>query len=280
VSSKLSTIQRFLAAAAVGAAAAGGATTAAHASTIAVHYVALGDSYAAGTGTFEYDPAFPVCDRSSAGYPGLWAAEHNPTSFDAEACSGATTDTVRSEQLSHLDADTTLVTIQVGGNDVNFQQTAADCLFKDGGFASDDDCKAAVRTAKNIATTTLPAKLDATYTAIRSNAPNAKVVVVGYPHLYAAQDDSGVAADCSLGAAKRWYFNEGADDLSDVVANRAAAAGFTYIDPRPAFDGHGACTSSGAWVNDIDFSHLDESLHPNVEGYKLGYLPLLNSATS
>ena len=43
-------------------------------------YVALGDSYSAGTGTNSYD-INASCQRSSLSYPALWAAQQGTASF-------------------------------------------------------------------------------------------------------------------------------------------------------------------------------------------------------
>ena len=81
-----------------------------------VHYVALGDSYSSGVGAGDYTGG--SCRRSSHAYSALWAAEHSPASYRSAACSGATTASVLSGQLSAVTSDTTFVTITIGGNDV------------------------------------------------------------------------------------------------------------------------------------------------------------------
>src|SRR5579864_2399842 len=75
----------------------------------AARYVALGDSYSSGLGAGSYDPASGSCDRSANAYPRLWANSHSPASFAFVACSGATTSSVISGQLSALNSGTTLV---------------------------------------------------------------------------------------------------------------------------------------------------------------------------
>jgi lysophospholipase L1-like esterase len=89
-------------------------------------YVALGDSYSAGTGTNDYD-LNASCQRSSLSYPALWAAQQGTASFTFAACSGATTSDVRGSQLAGLDAGTDLVTITIGGNDAGFVATVLAC---------------------------------------------------------------------------------------------------------------------------------------------------------
>src|SRR5205807_9549287 len=136
-------------------------------------------------------------------------------------------------------------------------------------FGSDDDCRAAVDRAKAYATTVLPGKLDQTYAAIRSRAPNARVVVLGYPHLFE------LTSWCwfNMDLAKRTALNGGADTLASVISERARAAGDTFVDVRSAFAGQGIC-SGDPWIHSISWPTSD-SYHPYSAGYSGGYLPAL-----
>ena len=93
-------------------------------------WVAMGDSYAAGQGANDYSGGH--CRRSANSY---WALLHgslrNGLTSPAEkfvACSGATTATVRADQLAALDPTTRLVTISVGGNDLGFAGVLTACV--------------------------------------------------------------------------------------------------------------------------------------------------------
>ena len=236
--------------------------------TAAENYVALGDSYASGTGTREYFEDSGDCLRSPKAYPQLWAESHEVSSFEFAACSGAVTDDVIADQLGSLSADTTLVTISIGGNDVGFVDVITRCLTGD-----DAACDSAVTEATEKARTELPAKLDSTYASIREAAPSAEVVVLGYPRI----NEMG---DCGIPfytEAKRQRINEGSDELASVIADRAAAAGFTFADARPAFDGHGVCADD-EWINGPS-NPVQESFHPDVDGHAKAYLPTLESVT-
>lgn len=258
--------------AAVGAAvvAATMSVTAANAeSTAAVDYVAMGDSYVSGTGTGDYYDDSGDCLRGPQAYPALWAASHAVSSFGFVACSGATTEDVLASQVSALSAATDLVTIAIGGNDIGFADIISTCQL-----GSDSTCESAVNQARNDARTVLPGLLDQTYGAIRSGAPNARVVVLGYPRLF---DPSGSCGFGGMNTYKRGLINGGADELSTIIGGRAAAAGFTYVDTRSPFTGHGACGSS-AWINGLRWP-IVESYHPNDTGHSGGYLPALNAVT-
>ncbi len=229
-----------------------------------VDYVALGDSYAAGLGS---PGATGWCGRSPQSYPQQWVARRPVRSFAFVACNGATTVDLRAYQLSALDAGTDLVSVTIGGNDAGFAPTVGSCLVTD-----DRTCADAVGVARAVIRHVLPARLDATYRAIRDRSPAARVVVLGYPRLFERGPCPG-----GLSAAKRDTLNAGADELDTVIAARAAAAGFRYVDVRAAFAGHGIC-SDRAWVNTVSLLRPLDSYHPNTAGYTDGYLPGLTAA--
>jgi lysophospholipase L1-like esterase len=229
----------------------------------AVDYVALGDSYSSGTGAPPYVSG--SCYRSARGYAQLWANTHAVSSFKYAACGGATTQSM-TDQFASLDAGTDQVTITIGGNDVGFANTMITCVT-----GSDTSCVNAVNTGIESARTTLPGRLDSTYATIRDRAPNATVIVLGYPRLV---EPTGTC----MNTTKRAALNRGADALHEVIAGRAAAAGVRYVDARAHFAGHGACGSS-PWINQFSLFRLAESFHPNATGYSQGYLALLNTVT-
>jgi lysophospholipase L1-like esterase len=230
-------------------------------------YVALGDSYSSGTGTNAYDLS-TSCQRSSRAYPALWAAQQGTASFLFAACAGATTASVRNSQLGGLSAATDLVTITIGGNDADFVGTVIACRL-----GTDSACFSKLDSASTFIRTTLPARLDATYRDIHTRAPNARLVVLGYPHLYAT-------GSCLLEAstARRTRINAVADTLAAVTAQRVAAAGGTFLDSRAAFTGHEVC-SGAPWLNGTTFP-ITDSYHPNRSGYSQGFLPLLRGTAT
>ncbi|MEU3653329.1 SGNH/GDSL hydrolase family protein [Streptomyces sp. NPDC032161] len=240
--------------------------------TAAGKYVALGDSYAVAPGTREYDNPDDPCRRGPSTYPRLWAQQHPSYSFVEASCSGATTADLTSQQVPQLTADTTLVTVHVGGNDVGFVEVLKNCILT----IDDKDCIAGVEAAKAAATSSLPGALASTYASIRAKAPNAKVVVVGYPRLYTIGGTCGILG---LSDRERTALNSGSDTLDSVLASEAGKAGFTFLDPRTAFDPHTICSKGQAWVTSLEWDKINESYHPNKAGHSEGYLPLLNAIT-
>ncbi|MBU7597607.1 SGNH/GDSL hydrolase family protein [Streptomyces sp. P38-E01] len=234
-------------------------------------YVALGDSYATAPGTREYDNPDDECRRGPLTYSRLYAAENPSMNFVEASCSGATAADLLTTQVPQLTADTTRISVQAGGNDVGFVEVLKNCILT----IDDADCLAGVEAAKAAATNALPAALDQTYAGIKSAAPNAKVVVVGYPRLYTIGGDCGILG---LSDAERAALNSAADTLATVISGRAEAAGFSYLDPRPAFDPHSLCSGGSEWVTSLEWDKLNESYHPNPAGHREGYLPAIRAA--
>ncbi|MEY9873939.1 hypothetical protein ABH931_003433 [Streptacidiphilus sp. MAP12-33] len=252
---------------AAGALLTGGLALAPSAQATTGGYVALGDSYSSGVGSGSYISSSGSCEQSTLAYPYLWQKAHAPSSFTFAACSGATTSDVLNSQLGGLNSGTTEVSISIGGNDAGFSSTMETCVLD--GTSS---CLSAVSSAENFINTQLAAKLDAVYSAIRSHAPNAHVVVLDYPHLYA------VPGDCLFGISdtSRTAINGAADDLASVTATEVAKyANFSFGDVRSAFSGHEICTDS-EWLHSTTWP-IDESYHPTANGQSGGYLPVFSA---
>lgn len=232
----------------------------------ATNYVALGDSYSSGLGAGDYGNS-GGCKRSANSYPQLWANAHSGTQFTFVACSGARTPDVLN-QAGSLSASTTLATVSVGGNDAGFSSVMQDCTL-----GSDQDCVNRINQAKAYVNNTLPGLLDNVYATMKQKAPNAKIVVLGYPHFYK------VPGSCSLGLSdtKRTAINSGSDALAAVTSQRAGNAGATFVDVRGKFTGHEIC-SSASWLHSLSWP-VEESYHPTQDGQKLGYLPALKAVT-
>jgi len=230
-------------------------------------YVALGDSYASGVGAGSYISSSGDCDRSTNAAAYLWNAAHKPASFAFNACSGATTDDVLANQLGSLNSSTSLVSISIGGNDAGFADVMQTCVL-----SSDSTCLSRISTATSYITNTLPGKLDNVYNAIHSKAPNARVVVVGYPRFYL------LGQTClGLSDTKRSAINNAADTLDGTIQSRVQAHGFVFGDVRSAFASHEIC-SGDSWLHSLNVLDVTESYHPTAAGQSGGYLPALTNA--
>jgi lysophospholipase L1-like esterase len=230
-------------------------------------YTALGDSYASGVGTRSYYSDGTSCYRSSYAYPVL-DAQRLGAALTFAACSGARVADVQNTQLGSLNAGTRYVSVMVGGNDAGFVDVISKCALP-----WPYTCWGDISNANNIITGILPGRLDALYTAIRGRAPNARIVVVGYPRIFNGRE-------CNLGSrissGEQAELNKTADLLATTIGARAAAHGFGFVDVRAAFVGHAVCDSV-EWINGLS-NPVSESYHPNRSGQASGYAPAVETS--
>ncbi len=229
-------------------------------------YAALGDSYSSGVGTRSYYADSGSCQRSPYAYPVLDAARLG-AALTFVACSGAKVADVRNGQLSSLRTATRYVTVSVGGNDAGFSSVLLQCAQP-----WPTTCWGAIDNANAVIRNTLPGRLDGLYAAIRSRAPNARVVVVGYPRLFNGEE-CNLAARISPGEQQE--LNATADLLATTIRTRAAAHGFAFVDARTRFTGHSVCDDV-EWINGLS-NPISESYHPNRSGQS-GYAALVEPA--
>lgn len=229
-------------------------------------YVALGDSYSSGVGTRSYYSDSGSCYRSPYAYPVLDAARLG-ASLTFVACSGAKISGVQG-QLSSLTSNASYVTVSVGGNDAGFSSVITKCAQP-----WPTTCWGAIDNAQAFIRNTLPGQLDGLYNNIRSKAPQARVVVVGYPRLFNGEECN---AGARISPGEQAELNETADLLATTIAGRASAHGFGFVDPRNAFNGHAICDDT-EWLNGLS-NPVMESYHPNRTGQSAGYTPLVETA--
>lgn len=238
-----------------------------------VNYVALGDSFSAGTGAIaqlsDYDFS-DNCLRSKNAYPRLIAAAAG-WNLHHDACQGATTADV-SKQLGNLSKETDVVTITIGGNDIGFIPVVVTCATP----GTTKDCLKVVAASEAAIVFKLPSALKKVYAAIKKAAPNARVIAVGYPRLFNGTDCSGQTDYTPIEQAA---MNVATDLLNASIAVTAAKAGVEFANPRSTFKGHAWCDKK-AWINPPDFFADPPvnagSLHPNIAG-QAGYAEVVGS---
>ncbi len=221
-------------------------------------YVALGDSYSSGVGTYT-DTLDGGCRQSDDAYAPRLAAKRD-FKLTFKACSGATTADVEG-QLGALGSDTGYVSLSVGGNNVGFADVVRTCATDLKGT----NCQGAIDTATAAAGAPLAKALDALFSKIAADAPNAEIVVLGYPRPF---DNAGTAC-----FGRAYFISQreaqqmnAADDVLDATIKAAAENhGFQFINPTSAFAGHDICAAKN-WINGIDVSNQTESFHPTVGG--------------
>ncbi|GAB3581301.1 SGNH/GDSL hydrolase family protein [Calidifontibacter terrae] len=218
-------------------------------------YVALGDSYSAGVGSKASNGT--SCYRSTYGYPALLAAAKG-LALSYQACSGATTADVVNNQIGALSSTTAYVTITIGGNDLGFADVLTECAQP----AWMSDCSGAIATGRSVLTGQLPARYDSLFTAIRSKAPNARVVVATYPRIFNGEDCN---AFTWFSPGEETSLNTATDDLDSLVLTKAKDHGFQTVDVRSPFNTHRVCDSV-EWINGLS-NPIVESYHPNRTGH-------------
>lgn len=230
------------------------------------------------------------------------------------ACSGAIVDNLLKggepqfnelPQLDRgfLDENTTLVTLSVGGNDSGFASIITTCLLS--AAVTLGPCRDLPANALNPLGASngeaLPAQINGEIQdsivevlgEIHQEAPNAQVVLMGYPELFAS-------ADCFAGPGA---FDEDVEWLNEIArvldvsmgaavvrANGAAGVDFAkFTDPRPAFSGRGICQMSPEYIHGFvqdktpgeatgPFTNpvSQQSFHPTIVGYQ-AYADVLNA---
>ncbi|MBU0479443.1 SGNH/GDSL hydrolase family protein [bacterium] len=238
-------------------------------------YVALGDSFSSGEGVepFHLDSSIPLvdeCHRSTSAYPELLASALD-LSMVTRACSGATISNVsrggkwrEAAQVKWLSDDTQIVTVTVGGNDVPFEQVILTCLFSDcispARSAWRRDIEANVEGVEN--------RLEELLSKISSRAPNARVYIMGYPHMFPRRSERACLIE--FNPNEREWFWRLTETLNDRISSASRRSGVIYVPPPDDFAGHEACGSQGSWFNGLIVSpdKYRYSLHPTGPGHE------------
>ena len=214
-------------------------------------YAALGDSYAAGLGAGSYLET--SCYTSSKGYPALLDADANLALAARPACRGATTADVIAIQVPALPANAVRVTLTGGGNDVGFANVMQNCFV-----LVNSSCESHIVAGETMVQNgALAQNMVGAIAAIRAKAPAARVVVTGYPLLFAPTSRYQWAS----------RVNTGTIALNDAIEAAAAQAGAVYVDVEAPFTGHGI-GSTAPWINDWNWLRSSDSFHANAAGYQ------------
>lgn len=224
------------------------------------NYVALGDSYAAmGSTTRPLDPP-DSCARAQDSYPELAAQEITTSSFRNVACQGASTLDVLSSagehpaQVDALAADTSLVSLSIGGNDASFVRLTQ--------CATDDICQDESGPQIELELHDLPQRLDKVYGEITHRSPEAKVIATGYIPLINPGETCPFIE--KIPATDREWLADTIQRINQTVREAAERNGATYVLPDDAPQ-HSAC-SDEPWV---DFTGQDTDsfpMHPTHAG--------------
>ena len=221
-------------------------------------YVALGDSYAAGHGAAPYTDL--SCFLSQKGYPAIADKLRDVQLTANAACSGWTMDAVLANLPVAALQDAEIVTLTVGANDLNSTDLLIACLPD----PSSVQClEAGSRVETMLTDGSFATELATLVTTIHVLAPEAKIVLTGYPYLFDPSHPFAAVGNLLAGA------------LNQVIAGVAAVTGSQYVDVTAAFAGHGV-GSADPWINFFPDNPLDPTnFHPTGEGYRHGYFASL-----
>ncbi len=173
-----------------------------------------------------------------------------------------------------LSPSTTLVTITQGGDDARFSSVMTGCVETDSVVSTDGNgCSGTNYYLTNNGVvdpqplykfepqviSALPYHLEMAYSAIAAAAPDARIIVMGYPRLFPG--DTSPSSACAVDAASdiivpdEAMLNSFGDQLNSAISTavsteQAAGVNIDFIDPAPAFTGHEVCSSS-PWINGV-----------------------------
>jgi hypothetical protein len=180
-------------------------------------------------------------------------------------------------EMSQLDAgyltpDTSLVMYSIGGNDVDWVDIVKDCAMP-GDCVSVEECQTVGCGQSQFFLDNLETIIDvqsqisASVQGIHDRAPNAKIVLGGYPALF---NDSAVCPSAPLTYYEKLTLNLLAGELADrtgatVSQLHGSGIDVEFVDPRSTFAGHAVCDTD-QWLNGLLFGPLGEGDAHFIQG--------------
>lgn len=251
------------------------------------HYVALGDSYSAGEGVRPYEAdsgdahtGGDNCHRSELAYSQRLAFAESQAQVVFRACSGAdivdlferkqltgkNTETLYGPQADDgvLSEEVDLVTVTIGGNDAGFSKVLKHCALTSNCLKKPVPNLTEGEPLQDWADSSiagLATILPTIYEKLASLAPNARIVVIGYPNLFPSE----LGGNLVCRAAREFLWTE-----AEVLAIRNLFVRFTgtirdatkeaaveFVDVASFFSGHEPCAAGKNWVNFVRIPRLD-----------------------
>ena len=221
-------------------------------------YVALGDSFSAGTFIANQAPP-PGCFKSDHSYPRLAAPSIHLPKFVDVSCSGATTDHMTNPQplltggsnppqLDALDNMTGIVTLTIGGNDVGYWSTIADACTSTTAVGTPCQDQFVVNGQDTISQRIAAAapKVAAVLDGVHQRAPRADVfVLASRPSSPRARSPPAArkAATRSSPMPRRTCRTSSPKqkEINTMIQQQAVAHGATFVDTYTSSIGHDAC---------------------------------------
>lgn len=266
------------------------------------HYVAWGDSYSSGEGVEPFESGTENgCHRSVNAYPRVLEEDSSlnlQLGNDFVACSGATTsgitlgDGVNPAQMDTLTADTDLVTMTIGGNNMPFEEFAEACTKPFQGNACTMNGSATGNAMSGIVNDVIP-RVEYMLGTVRDRLitlgnTDATVLVVGYPQLVPSTWNYGAPGCGWLQAGETAAIRHVVTQLNTAIKNEVEAIGYNFhfvsatgtISP---FIGRELCrtvadtNANPNYFNNVVLGGPDVyTFHPNQEG-QAAYAKLVKS---
>jgi lysophospholipase L1-like esterase len=242
-------------------------------------YVSLGDSYTAGPFVPGPDTKSGGCLRSGRNYPSLVASALHPASFKDVSCYGASTADMTAPQsilggtnppqLNALSPADTLVTLQIGGNDLGFNHITLTCallsLTDPFGSPCKDHYDAGGTNQLALSIARIAPKVGAVLAGIHARAPHARVLLVGYPDILPS--GAGCWPEEPIARGDVPYLRDVEILANRALSGEAARNGATYVNTFTDSIGHDACRPPGVkWVEGLIPTSLAAPFHPNELG--------------
>ncbi len=234
-------------------------------------YAALGDSFTAGAGLTEEMTGTGICQQSRLSYPHLVAAELDLELADA-SCAGAATENGANPQprtgegewppqLAQVTRTTDIVTVGLGYNDfIIFGSAFTGCAQVAAEDPTGTPCQDRQQPEASRQVDQIGLRLERLLAAVHDRAPEARVLLVGYPQLVPA---SGSCAELPLATGDYAYVRQLFIDLDDAMRAAADAADATYVDVMGPSQGHDVCSGADAWTTGATPSTVQRaSFHP------------------
>jgi lysophospholipase L1-like esterase len=253
---------------------AGLSATATAASAKTLDILIAGDSYSSGVGA-SGSTTGGACVRSTATwgqvYASLARAKGLTVNVNNVACAGGVVADL-DNQMKSVTADTDLVLVTIGGNDVGFANIVVQCFTP---LISDPArCKQAVDSGKAKVPGVQTAALQRLQALKARLHPGAKVVVASYPYLANPSNFilRGLFNSYNTGKAARELGDLGDQTVIGAATSANAEAGYdfvTFVPVKNRFVGHEPnqdpyVDNPQRWVNEFD---LSGPYHPNRNGY-------------
>lgn len=232
-------------------------------------YVAMGSSFAAGPSIppVQSSGGAAACMRSSNNYASIVARETGANLTDV-TCSGATTANIlttnqgaQPPQINAVNSGTDLVTVTIGGNDVNYLGSMVTYSCQNSGGTN---CGTVDQAAMNTALGQVRGRIESVVNAVHARAPQARVLLVSYSTLL---PDTGGCDGVPLTADQRIFERTVATRLAQAGIDAANSTGATLVRMATASHGHDMC-SADPWVEKYKPASGRTSYHPNEAGMR------------